>query len=214
MNIAILLNEQFPYGMACSNRTQLYTKGLVELGNNVEILIPRATEALHNIRNYETKGVSDGVKFRYAYESIIRKSFAGRRIQNFISFFNSFIFFIRFKPDIIIVITKTLKHILLGKFCSLLLNAKLVREKTEVPFYKCEQLSGFQKIRIKTEFQLFDGLMVISESLKDFFLKDLRIKSKITVMPILIDCSKEAVNINGQENNKTKPGLYRVSSGP
>lgn len=210
MKIAVLLDEQFPFGMASANRTLLYTKGLVEAGNDVEVLIPRATERFDNIRNFEITGVHERVKFKYAFESIIRKSFTGRRIQNFISFFNSFIFFIHFKPDIILIAANNFKYILLGKFCSSLINAKLVREKSEVPFYKTEKLSGVQKLRIKTEFKLFDGLMVISGALKDFFLKDLLLKIKITEVPILIDSTKGTFDNNGLIT--IKPNLVYTGS--
>ncbi len=209
MKIGILLDEQFPFGMAAANRTFLYTKGLVELGNDVEILIPRPTEGSDNIRNFDIKGIHKGVKFRYAYESIISRSFIRRRIQNFISFFNSFIFFVHFNPDIILIAAKSFRYILLGKFCSLLVNAKYVREKTEVPFYKTEILSVFQKIRIKTEFKLFDGMTVISGALKDFFLKDLLLHTKIAEVPILIDCTNATLNKNSPT---IKPTLVYTGS--
>jgi glycosyltransferase involved in cell wall biosynthesis len=196
MKIVVLLDEQFPYGMAAANRTLLYSKGLVELGNDVEILIPRATERVTRIRNHKTKGIYEGVKFRYAYETIIRKSFAGRRVQNLISYIRVIVFILQFRPDIILVGANNFKYILQGKICSILVNAKLVREKSEVPFYKKERLSSFQKLRIKTEFKLFDGLIVISGALKDFFLKDLALTTRIVEVPIIIDTSRE-ISTNG-----------------
>lgn len=35
MKIAVILNEQYPNGMAASNRTHLYSRGLAEIGNDV-----------------------------------------------------------------------------------------------------------------------------------------------------------------------------------
>lgn len=197
MKIAVLLNEPYPSGMACTNRTHLYSKGLAALGNDIEILIPQATEEPGNIKNYEVSGEFEGVKFKYAYESIVRGSFLGKRIQNFISFFKTFIFFIHFKPKIILIVTNTFKYILIGKVCSFLLNAKIVREKTEVPFYISEKLSYIQKLRARLEFKLFDGLMVISDALKSFFINDLSIKINIIKVPILVDSSKEELNRYG-----------------
>ena len=210
MKIGVLLDEQFPYGMAAANRCLLYTKGLAELGHDVEILIPRPTERQNKIRNFAVQGVYEGVKFRYAYESIIRRSFAGRRIQNFISLFNSFIFFIRFNPDVILIGANNFKYIFLGKVCSLLVNAKIVREKSEVPFYKTERLSAIQKFRIKAEFKMFDGLIVISGALKEFFLKDLLLTTKIVEIPILIDSTKGTLNNNGVAT--IKPNLVYTGS--
>jgi len=194
MKISFLLDGQFPYGMASANRAHLYAKGLIELGNDVTILIPRATEKPGRIRNRDVSGIHEGVKFRYAYESIIRKSFLGRRIQNLISFMNSFLFFIRLKPDIILIAASNFKYILLGKTCSLLTGAKLVREKSEVPFYKLEKLTRFRKFRIKSEFRLFDGMIVISRELKDFFSRDMKLNLKMIEVPILVETNSISKN--------------------
>lgn len=210
MKIAILLTESFPYGMACTNRTQLYSKGLVELGNDLEILIPHPTESQGNIRNFDTTGIYEGVKFRYAYESVKRNNFLGRRFQNFVSGLNSFVFLFHFKPDVILIVTNTFKYILLGKICSLFTNAKIIREKTEVPFYKHENLSSITKLRIKSEFKLFDGIMVISSQLKKFFLTDLSLQTKIIEIPILIDSSKDILSNNDMKT--IKPTLVYTGS--
>jgi glycosyltransferase involved in cell wall biosynthesis len=194
MKISFLLDGQFPYGMASANRAHLYAKGLIELGNDVTILIPRATEKPGRIRNRDVSGIHEGVKFRYAYESIIRKSFLGRRIQNLISFMNSFLLFIRLKPDIILIAASNFKYILLGKTCSLLTGAKLVREKSEVPFYKLEKLTRFRKFRIKSEFRLFDGMIVISNELKDFFSRDMKLNLKMIEVPILVETNSISKN--------------------
>jgi glycosyltransferase involved in cell wall biosynthesis len=195
MKIAVLLDEQFPFGMASANRTLLYSKGLVELDNDVVILVPRATERSDRIRNVAVRGKHEGVEFRYAYESVIRKSFIGRRIQNSVSLLNSFIFFIRFRPDIIIVAANNFKYIALGKTCSVITGAKLVREKSEVPFFRLEELSSVRRLRVKTEFRLFNGMIVISGALKDFFLEDLKLKLNIIEVPILVD--SRTINQNG-----------------
>ena len=188
MKIAILLNEPYPYGMACTNRIHLYAKGLVELGNDVEILVPRFTEDRGKAINHEIEGEFEGVKFKYACNPIRSKSFIGRRKQDYSSLFNSFMFFIHFKPKIVLVVANNLKYIMLAKICSFFIKAKIVREKSEVPYYKVQKISGFRKIKTILEFKLFDGLIVISGELKDFFLKDLFLKMNILEVPILINC--------------------------
>jgi glycosyltransferase involved in cell wall biosynthesis len=203
MRIAVLLDEQFPDGMASANRALLYSKGLTELGNDTVIFVPRATEHQGKIRNHSAKGIYEGVRYRYAYEPVIRKSFLGRRFQNSISLLNSFLFFFRFKPDIIIIAANNFSYILLGKICSILVNARLVREKSEVPYYRLEKLSPRDRTRIKAEFRLFDGMIAISGALKDFFQKDLGLELKIIEVPILIDCSILSLNENGHPVKKT-----------
>ncbi|MGE5456925.1 MAG: glycosyltransferase family 4 protein, partial [Methanococcaceae archaeon] len=93
---------------------------------------------------------------------------------------------------------------------SSLVNAKIVREKSEVPFYKTEKLSLIQKIRIKSEFKLFDGLIVISGTLKDFFSKEMLLRIKMVEVPILIDSTKRSPGKNG--STTIKPNLVYTGS--
>jgi glycosyltransferase involved in cell wall biosynthesis len=51
-------------------------------------------------------------------------------------------------------------------------------------------------MRIITEFRLFDGLIVVSAALKDFFLRDLSLKIKILEVPILINSIEDPMNMN------------------
>lgn len=195
MKIAILLSEPYPFGMACTKRIHLYAKGLFRYNNDIEIIIPMPTENPGKIRNDKVTGEYEGINFKYSYKTTVRsKSFLGRRIHDFISLLNALFLLIQFNPDILLIAGKPFKYVLLGKVCSLLTKAKLVREKSEVPFYQYEKISWLKKVRIKAEFQLFDGLLVISETLKDFFLNNLSLKMKVLVVPILINSSNAKLN--------------------
>jgi glycosyltransferase involved in cell wall biosynthesis len=186
MKIAIILDEQYPYGMAATNRTHLYAKALTDLGHDVNVLVPRAMDKPDNVLNHEAEGVFEGVKFRYGHETVMRTSFFGRRKQNMLSFIKSYSFLIRLKPSIILVVANDLKLNLLGKISALFSGAKLVREKTEVPYYRYEELPEKIKRRLKAEFRMFDGLIVISPALVDFFSRELNLKTRIIEIPILI----------------------------
>lgn len=209
MKIAVLLDEQYPNGMASANRTHLYSKGLTGLGNNVEIFIPRATEGRDKIRNTEKQGTYDGVKFRYACDPVISSSFVARRFQNMHALINTITFLLKFRPDIIVIAANNFKYILQGKVCAILTNAKLVREKSEVPFYKAETLTPEMQSRIRNEFRLFDGMIVISDSLKRFFHDDLDLKIEILEVPIIIENRNESVN--KQENVNVQNLVYTGS---
>lgn len=210
MKIAIILDEQYPFGMAASNRTHLYSKALVQLGHDVHILVPRPMDKPDNVVNHHSSGIHEGVKFRYGHETVIRRSFLGRRRQNALSLIKSLKFLIGYKPEIILVVSNDLKLNMLGKIAALFTGAKLVREKTEVPYYRYEQLPSRLKVRLKAEFRMFDGLIVISPALYDFFTKELRLNKKIIEIPILIG-SSSVRNINGTPE-KERPTLVYTGS--
>ena len=60
------------------------------------------------------------------------------------------------------------------------------------------------------EFKLFDGLIVISGELKDFFLKDLSLKMNILEVPILINYYEETLDEN--DFRIIKPNLVYTGS--
>jgi glycosyltransferase involved in cell wall biosynthesis len=210
MKIAIILDEQYPNGMAATNRTHLYSKALAERGNDVQILVPRATDSPDNILNHETSGVHEGVKFRYGHETVMRKNFWGRKKQNLFAFSKSYSFLVKFKPDVILVVSNDLKLNLLGKISAIASGAKIVREKTEVPYYRYEELPRHLKIRVKAEFRMFDGIIVISPALTDFFLKEMKLKKPLIEIPILIGVS--ASKPTRAEHEKLSPTLVYTGS--
>lgn len=132
---------------------------------------------------------------------MIRKTIAGRKYQNIMSFINCFRILTRMKPDIILVVCNELKINILAKISSLFTGAKIVREKTEVPYYSQENLNFIRKLRIKTEFRLFDGLMVISPALRQFFQNDMSLNIRVAEVPIIIDSSQDKpLEIKKEEN--------------
>ncbi len=105
MRIAFYLQEPYPHGMACTKRMHLYAKGLLACGNEVKIIIPKATENSNSVQNESIKGEFEGVNYQYSSNStIISSSFVGRRFQNIISFTNSFILIKSFKPDVVLLV--------------------------------------------------------------------------------------------------------------
>lgn len=203
MKIQIILNEPYPHGMACTRRIHFYAKGLKECGNDVKVLIPRPMESFGKAKNTVTKGTFEGIDFQYAYHSTIRsRLFLRRRYHDFISFVNSFVLLINSKPNIILVTGSSFIYILLGKICASFLKAKYVRERSEVPFYEDEKISWIKELRIKAEYQFFDGLIVISSRLSEFFLDDMSLRIKILEVPILINSSNTELKNHIAVTNK------------
>ena len=193
MKITIIMNEPYPYGMACTNRVHLYAKRFQERGNDVEIIIPKPTETHHtNPRNFEQKGVYDGIRFRYPLNPVRSKSFIMRRVNDFLAYFKTLFYVIRTKRDsdvLLLVVTKFYVVLTYKIFCKLF-NCKYVWEKSEFPFVfsKKTPISEIQhKIIEKTGFPLFDGMIVISDSLYEHFKTRISKKAKLIVVPILTD---------------------------
>ena len=152
--------------MACTNRIHLYAKSLLETNNEVDILIPRQTERPDNVKNSLPEGEYEGVRFKYASKTTARSHQRTKNIINdFKSLINSFFLILKLQPSVILLTGSFLRFTILAKLCSILINAKLVRERNEAPFCKDSQLSQFKRAIIRFEYIFFDGIVVISKRL-------------------------------------------------
>ncbi|MFD2514337.1 glycosyltransferase [Pontibacter locisalis] len=212
MKIYIVLNEPFPNGMACTARITLYAKGFIEQGIPVQILIPRATEKYNSKINKDTLGDKDGINFRYFSASTLRsKTFIRRRIDDFTSILKTFFFLITNikKKDVLLVVSNDVPHILICKCTSLLVGNKLFQEKSEFPliFIRDTFLNKlYKKLYINSIYKLFDGIIVISESLKEYLQTKTRNNCRFLVVPIIVDLNQ--FNQNQQNIRLTNEIVY------
>ena len=181
------------------------------MGNEVEILVPRPTEYADNKKNTTAFGVHDSVRFRYAHQTTVRCKQRYKRIaQDVLSFLNTFLIIIKYRPQIILVTGDFFRFIALAKLCSLIMRAKLVRERSEVPYFREPKLSGFQIFKLKAEYRLFDGLITISKPLQEFYSHELSLPISSLNIPIIID--KNAVkNFRKDDGNHSANFVYTGS---
>ena len=195
MNITIILNEAYPHGMAATNRIHLYAKRFVERGHDVEIVVPRPTERHHtNALNFETKGEYEGVKFRYPINPVRSKSFLRRRFNDFISYFItvSYIFRKKRNTDILLIVDNRWYMIIICKLFCMLFKSKFVLEISEFPFVfatKGGLYKIYRKVYVNNIFKLFNGLIVISDSLYAYFEDKINKKAKQIIVPIITNTS-------------------------
>ncbi len=206
MKILVLFNGSFPQGLAMSKRLKLYSKGLIELGNEVEIIIPHATESIRSIKNCNLAGIFDGIPFQYLSCSTRRsKNFFKRRIDDFVGYLKLlvFILFKDSRPDIIFLIDIRNGWRLPIYLCSKLVGAKVIYELNEHPLVFSSKIKYW--IEKLFTYKLFDGYIVISESLK-LLLKDIVKKGCVILkVPIInegkiYDLDSLAINSDLQKN--------------
>ncbi|MDO3625438.1 glycosyltransferase [Mucilaginibacter sp. BT774] len=227
MNITIILNEAYPHGMAATNRIHLYARRFKERGHNVEVIVPRPTER-HKTKalNFEKQGEYEGIKFRYPVNPIRSQSFVKRRFNDFISFFNTLGYIATKKrnTDILLLVDNRWYMILTYKLFSLIDRCKFVLEISEFPFVFAIERSFFRKIYInlyiKHLFKVFDGLIVISDSLYDYFVDKINKRAKQIIVPIITNTNnfKHTQNNSGEivytgALNQFKDGIMDLLQG-
>jgi glycosyltransferase involved in cell wall biosynthesis len=226
MNITIILNEAYPHGMAATNRIHLYAKRFKEQGHNVEIIVPRPTERHKtNALNFQKKGEYEGIKFRYPVNPVRSPLFIKRRFNDFISYFITlwYVYTKKWNTDILLIVDNRWYMIITYKIFSLLDNCKFVLEISEFPFVfstKGGLYKVYRNLYIKYIFKLFNGLIVISDSLYSYFEEKISKRAKQIIVPIITNTSnfKQTLTNSGEivytgALNQFKDGIMDLLQG-
>jgi glycosyltransferase involved in cell wall biosynthesis len=186
----------FPNGYGATARVYAYAKGLSENGVSVHVICFKTSErAESGIANTETQGVYDGIPFEYACGTTVRaNTFWLRRWLEIKGAWRFWRLMREMKQhekiDAIILFSNSVSWIILTVILTKLIGAKCIQEKSEFPFVyhkKTPWLKLYASIYICTIYRLFDGIIVISTYLRDYFLGRIRKKAKILRVPILVD---------------------------
>ncbi len=206
MNILVILNDLYPNGMALAVRIHLYARGFVQKGHKVFIIVPRPYEKHGQVpKNTLTHGFVDNVEFKYSALTTRRsKYFLVRQVVDGFSLLNAarLILKKRRETDVILIISNNLIQILLFKLMAVVTNKAIILEKSEFPFIfqkKRPLNSIYQRLYIKYVYRLFDGLIVISKNLKNYFMSKISPRAKILHVPIIVDSQ---IFINSGKSSK------------
>jgi len=190
LNITIVNTMPFPSGAASVNRIISYSKGLVELGNNVTVL-----STSFGIDNLEHN--IDGIKYKS-----LRTSY-NSKIKNYFSLLVALFRLIRIisstknRIDVVILVSNSLFLIYPLFFLTKIKGIRFVQEKSEYPFI-LNKKSIFGKVLgelyVKTTYKLFDGLIIMTYKLEDYFRDKIRNDCKTIVVPMTVDPGRFSIN--------------------
>ena len=174
MQVSIINTLPIPSGNASVNRLLSYAKELVPLGNDVTVLSSGKSE--------EKEGVIDGVKYRnYGYLGLIKALVAIMKALK------------KEKLDVAILVSNSLLLIYPIWFTCKTKGIKLLQEKSEFPFVlKKTSFLGrlYAKIYVGTTYKLFDGLIVMTKPLMEYFKDKVRKNARLFEMPMTVDVDR------------------------
>ena len=195
--IIILTTNPFPIGLASTKRILSYCKGFLYHGYQPEVICIRPTEPYSNVFNNQISGIYEGISYSYPGRTTVRvKSFWGRRWNDNIAVISSILTYINIRPP-----KGTLFSIFYGNsifaeisfiLISRLFRKKIYKEESENPnIYFRENKFIHQRIIkwfvINKLYKFYDGVLVMTHPLKDFFLVKGIPVTKILVVPQTVD---------------------------
>ncbi|MCK9482167.1 MAG: glycosyltransferase family 4 protein [Bacteroidia bacterium] len=194
LEIAIVNTMPFPSGAASVNRILSYSRGLVELGNNVIVYSTYFGKDLeiHSINNIK-------------YRALRRKT--NSYIRNKLSLFESLFRIIALllssnnKTQVIILVSNSLLLIYPLYFICRIQKIIFIQEKSEFPFvlYKKSNLGKlYSSFYVNTTYKLFDGLIIMTYKLEEYFKNKIKENSKTIVIPMTVEPNR--FNIESKNN--------------
>lgn len=193
--VFIITDNPIPMGMAAANRIFSYAKGFLYHKLPCEIIVFRKTESIQQIINSNTEGESEGVKFRYLFNSTVKSSyFFKRRFDNFIGIVKLFLFSILYvKPKSVIIYyapyTMPVFALMLAKVFN---KSILLKDISEHPTVYTKDYNLFNHlIYDHIHFSLFDGFLLITQNLMQYFDEKYHGKAKIHI-PMTVDIERFA----------------------
>jgi glycosyltransferase involved in cell wall biosynthesis len=195
LNVCFLTLGPFPFGMAQTNRLISIAVGLVNSGCRVKVICLKPTENQRNSLNNQSAGEYNGIKFAYASGTTYRGKNTIRRIYLFIKgiCLSSYLLFKENKHEkihfLFIGVTGFLISFWFLILCKVL-HIKYLQERSEYPFIKAQK-SLFDKpslfLYLKITCKLFDGFLVITKKLQEYFKPHLRKNCPVFLLPILVE---------------------------
>ena len=182
MNIAVVNTLPIPCGEASVNRILSYTQELVKLGNSVTIL--------SSAYSTQKDGVINGVFF-YCF---------GRSENKVLSLFRSLLDILRNikkkKYNVVILVSNSLSLIYPLVITCRLRGITLLQEKSEYPFILRKKgwiWSAIASIYVNTTYRVFDGLIVMTKPLMEYFKDKVNKKATLFEMPMTVDVDRFSI---------------------
>lgn len=191
MKIAIVNTLPIPSGQASVNRLLSYSKGLIELGDSVEVISSAQAEI--------AEGEIHGVKYRNVREHGNKSLlFALHKILNIVRKGNF---------NAVIIVSNSLMLIYPLWIICKIYGIKIIQEKSEFPFVIMKKgiiNKLWAKFYTATTYKLFDGLIVMTKPLLDYFSTRIKQKCKLIEVPMTVDLDRFSVS----KSNNNQYGDY------
>lgn len=183
-NIAIINTMPIPSGAASVNRILSYSKGLAELGDSITIL-----SSAHSVY---PKGNICGVKYDCMGEGADFVSLSKTLLK-----IMKRVWYDRF--EVVILVTNSLLLLYPIFLTCRIRGIKIVQEKSEFPFVLMKKgiiNKIWAKFYTSTTYKLFDGIIVMTKPLKDYFSNKVRSECKLIEVPMTVDIDRFSLNKN------------------
>lgn len=199
MNLKVIFYNFYPNGMATTRRIHHFCKGIVEAGGYAQILIPEPSETASKFpENTLLRGTYEDVDFEYTCKTTVwprgRISRIRRRflmIKGLVRATTTLIRDRRQTDAVLLVCHNRLLPILYFYALCRVTRIPYLHERGEFPFFDCPPRSFLQRLYQRMYkryiYKCFDGIIVVSTALYEYFRTQIRKNARLLYIPIIAD---------------------------
>lgn len=196
LNLAVICNFPFPYGMAATNRIISYSVGMVEEGHKIKIYIYRPTEKRVNIINKKYKGNYKNINYEYPNKTTIRSS------NKIVYAFELFLGIISISIKILHDSKKQkITHFIISSDWIIILSifhllSKFQKSKSIFIFdeypkpirkYLANDIPSYKKALYKRILKNFNGFISITENLNSYYQEIIKKRINYIIVPAIVE---------------------------
>lgn len=200
INLKIVTCGFFPHGMACTERLLNYARGITEAGGKVQVLIGKAPERdLDSAKNKVVRGTHKGVAFEYTCGTTVSAGLIKPIALQIKGVFKISAMLLRERKDIDAVLFAMINSTVVAYIALLCraLGILCLREVSEIAFLGVTPRSILRRVYEylfqQMYYKLFDGLVVISNPLREYLKSRIRKTARLLLVPVIVD-PEEFVN--------------------
>jgi glycosyltransferase involved in cell wall biosynthesis len=176
-------------------RIHNYCRGIISAGGGAQILILRPTErSAETAQNTKQCGRHEGVEYEYTCGATIRsRSFIKRRWLEIKGIARATIAVVkdRERTDAVLLVTNFWPYIVYFALLCRSLGILCLQEKSEFPFHNRTPRNLIERVYQaaykRHVYRCFDGLLVISHPLQEFFAGKIRRTAQLLLVPPIVD---------------------------
>ncbi|NDP27998.1 MAG: glycosyltransferase [Flavobacterium sp.] len=191
MRIALITSNPFPIGNVSTNRFTTYCKSIAEKGLFVKIFIlhpSKSEEAKCNAPSGSYKNILYQNMANYTYWSY-KTNILKKTITLIKGLFHSIKVLRNDQIDTIIIVQDNFIIYIFYWLFSIIYSGKLIIEKNEYPFGYLNY-SKIKKYFQNIKYSFFDGFIIMTEELVDYYSKVKASDAKIFLLPMSVDSDR------------------------
>ena len=195
--------------MACTNRIISYSKGIVELGHFVKVIILRPTEKENEIYNKTVAGLYKGIDYEYVSRTTIWPT---NKLLKLYVVLKGYLYAIKYlynfkkynRIDSIISVSNYKIEMFVFYFFCKIFRVKYIKEKSEYPFVlRNKSILGniYSYVYVNIMFRIFDGMIIMTNNLLEYFKNKVKKNAVLSLVPMTVEYDR-FINIKRDRGEK------------